>query len=145
MAIKRSKIFPSLTALSFFLAVIVAIAFVNSFTFDWQLFSFHKDGEKFALRSRFGQFVLVGPPIEQLTKPLPRELIEQMSNADFEWSPIGSEYVCGAARRDSPTWQVYVRFVKRNSIGMGLEPQMRIFIARFKDDPNRFVPAHMLL
>ena len=145
MKIKRATIFNSLTLLSLLAAAFVALAWLSSFSSDWELFSFLKDDEKVALHSRFGQFVLVGPPIEQVANPLPRELVFQMSNADFDWSGIGSDYVCGAARRDSPTWQVYQRFLVRDGKGMGLEPAMRIFIAQAKDDPQRFVPAHMLL
>jgi hypothetical protein len=145
MRIRRSTIFGSLAALSLLLVAIIAIAWVKSFHSAWQLFSFSKDDEKFVLYSKGGQFLLVGPPTEPLQDPLTRQLVFQMSNADFEWSPIGSEYICGAARRDTPTWQVYQRFFSRDRRGLSLEPNMRVFIAQAKDDPNRFVPAHMLL
>jgi hypothetical protein len=145
MKIKRSTIFNSLTVLSLLLAAAIAIAWLKSFDAPSQLFSFSKDEENFALYSKGGQFLLVGPPTEPLKDPLPRDLVFQMSNADFDWSPIGSDYVCGAARRDTPTWQVYQHFLQRDRRGMGLEPNMRIFIAQAKDDPSRFVPAHMLL
>src|SRR5215212_3967410 len=141
MKLKRSTIFGSLAALSLLLAAIIAIAWVKSFHSPWRLFSFSKDDEKFALYSKNGQFLLVGPPTEPLQDPLPRQFVFQMSTADFEWSPIGSDYVCGAARRDTPTWQVYQRFFSRDRRGLGLEPNMRVFIGQAKDDPQRYVPA----
>src|SRR5438552_2857270 len=121
MQLKRSTILGSLTVLSLLLAAAIAIAWIKSFNSDWTLFSFSKDGEKYSLRSSAGQFVLIGPPSEQVLDPLPRSLIGQMSNADFDWSEIGSDYVCGAVRRDTPTWLVYQRFFQRDRAGQGLE------------------------
>src|SRR5437763_2010894 len=142
---RRRNLFTLVCALSLLLAAAVAFLWVKTFDDRWRLFGFSRDEEKYSLLSEAGQLVIVGPPREEVIDPLGRKLIWKMSNADFEWSEIGSDYVGGEVRRDTPTWLVYQRFVEREKHGLGLEPAMRIWIAQARNDPQRFVPAHMLL
>src|SRR5690349_10297752 len=108
---RRRLLFNSLCALSLLIAIAVWILWRQSFMSDWQHFRFMQNQEHYVLLSKSGQFVLVGPPKEDSSNPISRETIERMSNEDFEWSEIGIEYVCGAVRRDTPTWQVFQHYL----------------------------------
>ena len=144
MRSRRGIIFTALCGLSLLSALAVAIVWFTSFQSESQVFSLMREGERYALRCTAGQFVLVGPPSEEVSDAMSPQIVSRMSNDDFDWSEIGSEYVCGSVRRDTATWQVYQRYFARERRGQGLEPAMRIWIAEAKDDPKRFVPAHML-
>jgi hypothetical protein len=130
---------------SLILAVAMGVVWERSFAGEWQLFGFKRAGERYSVRSKEGQFVLVGPPREVAADPIAREVVWGMSNDDFQWSEIGTDYVVGAVRRDSPTWEVYQRFWHRQRAGQGLEPAMRVWIGEAMDDPKRFAAAHLLL
>jgi len=144
MRTRRGILFHLVCALSLILATAVVLLWTESFDGQRQIIGILRGGENHALVSKAGQLVLVGPPMQEVSDPLPRQLIGRMCNSDFEWSKIGSDYVCGAARRDTPTWEVYQHYFMRERRGRGLEPDLRIWIYEAKDDPNRYVPAHML-
>jgi hypothetical protein len=141
----RGIVLHLLCGVSLLLAVAMVFVWWNSFQREWHIASFSSDEEPAVVKSKWGQFVLAGPPREAVKDPLARETIWQMSNDDFTWGLIGTDYVAGAVRRDSPTWTVYQRFRQRQRVGQGLEPAMRIWLREAKDDPHRFAPAHMLL
>src|SRR5258706_611499 len=141
---RRHSLFTLVCAVSLLFAAALGIAWAKSFHSEWDVFTLKHDEETDTLRSKGGAFVLFGPPTEQVTSPIPRDVVFRMSNEDFEWSEIGSEYVCGSVRRDSPTWGVYQHYLARERRGLSLEPAMRIFIEQNRSDPKRFVPAHML-
>jgi hypothetical protein len=141
----RGIVFHLLCAFSLLIAVAMVFVWRNSFHREWYLFRFTSDEEPAVVKSRWGQFVLAGPPREVVKDPLSRETIWQMSNEDFSWSMIGSKFVTGVVRRDTPTWNVYQRFRQRQRVGQGLEPAMRIWLKQAKDDPKRFAAVQMLL
>src|SRR5687768_15662350 len=94
----RGITFHLLCALSLLIAVAMVFVWRNSFQREWYLFSFTRDEEPAVVKSKWGQFVLAGPPREAVKDPLPRETIWQMSNDDFSWSLIGANYVAGVVR-----------------------------------------------
>src|SRR5256885_7823562 len=101
MKIGRGMLFHAICALSLLCAAGMGFLWIKTFDERWRLFGFVAGEEKYSIVSEAGQLVFVGPPREEVIHPLPRELIWKMSNADFQWSEIGSDYVAGEARRDT--------------------------------------------
>src|SRR5437762_5432323 len=111
MRLRWGNVFTLASALSLLLAGVTLWAWHQSFVRETNLLSFTKAGERFVLKSKWGQLVLVGPPNVQEPAAI-AEAAAKMSNEDFTWGLVveattGTVYVQGLPWRNSPTWQVY--------------------------------------
>src|SRR4051794_11908601 len=146
----RGKLFAALSALSLLLAVGVAVLWVKSMRGEAHLTTFLKSGQRYTLKSKSGQFLLMGPPItpgDQRTA----ELMTLANNDDLDWHAGQSGYAWGVVRKFSPTWTMWQanwdlwegvpaqeagpRYSMRN-VPLWLEAM---------EDEKRFVPADLML
>src|SRR5258706_3748989 len=141
----RRILFHLACGLSLLIAIGIGVVWWKSFKNEWDVFSFNRGGEKFVVRSKWGQFVLIGPPAARLENPTVLDLVRKMSNEDFEWVQATPIFVEGDVKRDTPTWEVYQRLRSRQTEGKAMEAEVVALLGEAMEDPNRFVPAHLIL
>ena len=147
MRLRWGNVFTLASALSLLLAGVTLWAWHQSFVRETNLLSFTKAGERFVLKSKWGQLVLVGPPNVQEPAAI-AEAAAKMSNEDFTWGPITkigeTVYLQGTVRRDSPTWQVYNHVRVRQQQGQIIGLPIVTELQKAVQDPNRFASTHLI-
>ncbi len=147
---RRGKLFAVLSALSLLLAVAIAMEWARSMRAEAHLISFVIGGDRFTLKSRSGQFAMMGPPREAKQQRT-ADLMAAASNDDLLWRPGARGFVWGAVKKFTPTWTMWQANwnLWEPSSAHGGEPvsspgTIPIWLAALEDE-NRFVPAHIML
>src|SRR5258706_7021370 len=153
MKIGRGMIFHAVCAISLPLAAAMVWLWVKSFPDEFHHLSFVKGGARYTLRSRWGQFVWFGPPIRGEDEKWMAEIAARMSNDDFEWRPISSEYLEGTVRKSTATremwdanWRLrqYVEPFGRLVDEKMIHSRARLLLPLL-EDPKTVLPAHLML
>ena len=153
MKIGRGMIFHVACAISLLLAAAMVWLWVKSFPDEFHHLSFVKGDARYTLRSRWGQFVWFGPPMQGEDEKWMAEIAARMNNEDFEWRPISSEYLEGTVRKSSATREMWdANWRLRQYVEPGgrlldeklMKARARLFLSAM-EDPRKVLPAHLML
>jgi hypothetical protein len=143
---KRNRLAIAAAISALLCAGLVAL-WVRSFRADWHV-GVNALGARYSLQSSRGRVALLGPPTRGPEDAAAVAIASRMSAADFDWgTPVERHdgwQVRGDLRRGTPTWEMYERFHDRLPSTEGMAPAVRVWLKAL-DDPQAFVPAHMLL
>src|SRR5213075_2747057 len=153
MKIGRGMMFHAACALSLLLAAAMVWLWVESFRGEFHHLSFAKSDGRYTLRSKWGQFLWCGPPRDGEDEKWLAQIAQSVSNEDFEWRRISTDYVEGTVRKGTPTremWDANWRLRQRVEPYGGLmdesviNARAHLFLAAMEDQ-RKILPAHLML
>ena len=140
----RRRIFGILSIVSLLLFAAVAWMWVRSFHEDRALLSWVRAGDRYTLRSHWGQLVVAGPPAGAATDAELEAIARRMSNEDFTWTPLDGGYVQGEVREGTATWEAYARFQGDQDDAAKRAAAVRVWL-RGLEEARTFAASHLML
>jgi hypothetical protein len=140
----RRRLFGIVAALSLLLLAAVVWMWVRSFHEDRALLSWVRAGDRYTLRSHWGQLVVASPPAGAAPEADLKSVAARMSNEDFTWTSLDGGYVQGEVLEGTATWEAHAR-----SKGDLEDPAKRAGAVRVwlrgLEEARTFAASHLML